>query len=59
KKGNYLNAVAVEAPSFGDHQKELLQDMAILTQATYIVSYKEFLQHVLTVYKGSSLSKIQ
>ncbi|MDO8057191.1 chaperonin GroEL [Candidatus Phytoplasma gossypii] len=36
KKGNYLNAVAVEAPSFGDHQKELLQDMAVLTQATFV-----------------------
>ncbi|MCA9375050.1 chaperonin GroEL, partial [Candidatus Dojkabacteria bacterium] len=31
-----LNVVAVKAPGFGDRRKEMLQDIAILTGATYI-----------------------
>ncbi|MEZ0180537.1 chaperonin GroEL ['Camptotheca acuminata' phytoplasma] len=31
-----LNIVITEAPSFGDNQKELLKDIAILTQANFI-----------------------
>lgn len=31
-----LNVVAVKAPAFGDRRKEMLQDLAILTGATYI-----------------------
>ncbi len=31
-----FNTVAVKAPSFGDRQKEMLQDIAILTNATVI-----------------------
>ncbi|NLW29527.1 MAG: chaperonin GroEL [Erysipelothrix sp.] len=35
-----LNVVATKAPSFGDNQKEILQDIATLTGATYFT--KEF-----------------
>lgn len=31
-----LNALAVKAPGFGDRRKEMLQDLAILTGASYI-----------------------
>lgn len=31
-----LNVVAVKAPGFGDRRKEMLQDIAILTEGTYI-----------------------
>ncbi|MCR4279077.1 MAG: chaperonin GroEL [bacterium] len=31
-----FNALAVKAPGFGDRRKEMLQDMAIVTGATYI-----------------------
>ncbi len=31
-----LNALAIKAPGFGDRRKELLQDIAIVTGATYI-----------------------
>ncbi|MDO8168065.1 chaperonin GroEL [Candidatus Phytoplasma melaleucae] len=36
KINGIFKVVAVEAPGFGDNQKELLQDIAILTQATFI-----------------------
>lgn len=31
-----FNVVATKAPGFGDHQKEMLQDIAVLTGATFI-----------------------
>ncbi|MDP1710454.1 MAG: chaperonin GroEL [candidate division WWE3 bacterium] len=31
-----LNVVAIKAPGFGDRRKEMLQDIAVLTGATYI-----------------------
>jgi chaperonin GroEL len=36
KISGVFNVVATEAPGFGDNQKELLQDIAILTQATFV-----------------------
>ncbi|KND62606.1 chaperonin GroEL [Candidatus Phytoplasma phoenicium] len=36
KISGVFNVVATEAPGFGDNQRELLQDIAALTQATFI-----------------------
>ncbi|KXT29459.1 chaperonin GroL [Candidatus Phytoplasma oryzae] len=36
KISGVFNVVATNAPGFGDNQKELLQDIAILTKATFI-----------------------
>ncbi|MDV3167157.1 MAG: chaperonin GroEL [Vigna little leaf phytoplasma] len=36
KISGVFNVVATEAPGFGDNQRELLQDIASLTQATFI-----------------------
>ena len=53
-----LKVCAVKAPGFGDKRKELLQDIAILTGATYITEETGLLLKDMTVEALGSAEKI-